>query len=238
MTRVKICGIKSAGEGLTALRLGADMLGFIFYRPVARWIEPDLAAEIIAACRGEFPDWKAVGVFVDEPLESINQICHVCGFDVVQLAGSETPTYAAELVRPAIKVLRTREQAWSAELLAESCAGYAVERFLVDSHLDGFYGGTGTAADWQGLAGIMDRHILAGGLRPDNVASALELARPWGVDVSSGVERDGRKDPSLVGRFIEAVRAFDGRWEKNPPLTSPAAAGEGQTAAAGEGLRR
>lgn len=213
MTMVKICGITRLGEARAALEAGADLLGFVFYRPVRRYVAPERAAEIIARCRRDVAlaerRWKAVGVFVNAPLEELNAICERCRLDLVQVCGEEDPDYCSRLVRPAIRVLRAGTAAWTADRLEAAQRGYRVERFLVDAHVDGFYGGTGQTADWDSLAGLMGDKILAGGLRPDNVRRALDLTRPWGVDVSSGVERDGRKDAALVRAFIEQVRRFD-----------------------------
>ena len=185
---------------------GADMLGFIFYRPVTRYVEPEDVAGIVRQLRSEFQSWQAVGVFVDEAAQQVNAIAAACDLDLVQLAGDETPDYCRELTQPAIKVLRVRAGRWTAERLARAKAGYQVERFMIDSHVSGFYGGTGVAADWEDLSGLLEGHILAGGLRPDNVAAALAIGQPWGVDVSSGVETKGRKDAALVGSFLDAVR--------------------------------
>lgn len=213
MAKVKICGIKSAEEARAALAQGADMLGFVFYRPVQRYIDPMEAAEIVRVCRTDPAlrdrDWKAVGVFVNKPAEEVNAICRMCDLDLVQLCGEESPEYCERMQRPAVKVLRAGAIAWTAARLAEAQHGYRVERFMVDSHVDGFYGGTGVAADWESLGGLLDDKILAGGLRADNVAAALASTRPWGVDVSSGVEREGRKDPDLIRMFIEQVKSFD-----------------------------
>jgi phosphoribosylanthranilate isomerase len=194
------------------------MLGFIFYRPVARYVAPEQVADIVAQLRSERRDWQAVGVFVDEPADRVNAIAAACGLDLVQLAGDESPEYCGQLDGPAIKVLRVRDGRWNAERLARAQAGYAVHRFMIDSHVSGFYGGTGVAADWQDLSGLMAGHILAGGLRADNVATALSLTRPWAVDVSSGVEIDGNKDPRLIREFLDAVRS----------CSSPIAMGEGR----------
>lgn len=185
------------------------MLGFIFYRPVSRFIAPERVAKIVRTCRAQFQDWQAVGVFVNEPLDEINAISATCALDLVQLAGEEQPDYCQQLIRPAIKVLRIHQGHWSAERLREAKVSYQVERFMIDSHVSGFYGGTGVASEWDSLAGLLTDAILAGGLRPENVAEAISATKPWGIDVSTGVERDGRKDPELVRQFIAAVRAHD-----------------------------
>jgi phosphoribosylanthranilate isomerase len=194
------------------------MLGFVFYRPVPRYVKPESVCAIVRELKAQFGGWQAVGVFVNEPADELNAIAEGCGLDLVQLAGDESPEYCERLERPAVKVLRIREGVWSAEQLRQAQAGYRVSRFMVDSHVSGFYGGTGVASDWDGLAGLLSGHILAGGLRPDNVAAALATTSPWGVDVSSGVETDGRKDPGLIREFIAAVRG---------EIPSPIAMGEG-----------
>jgi len=188
------------------LASGADMLGFVFYRPVARYVKPQSVSRIVRELRRDFRNWRAVGVFVDEPAAELNAIAEACDLDAVQLAGNESPEYCAQLERPAIKVLRIRDGVWSADRLRRAKSGYEVSRFMIDSHVSGFYGGTGVASDWDGLAGLMGDHILAGGLRPDNVGAALAATQPWGVDVSTGVESGGQKDPDLIRRFVEAVR--------------------------------
>jgi phosphoribosylanthranilate isomerase len=150
-----------------------------------------------------------VGVFVDAALNDVNAISHFCALDLVQLCGGESPAYCEGVRWPVVRVLRAGGSGWSADRLAEAQRGFRVHRFMIDSHRDGFYGGTGETSDWQSLAGLMDDKILAGGLRPDNVAEALAGTGAWGVDVSSGVERDGRKDAHLVRAFIEKVKRFD-----------------------------
>jgi phosphoribosylanthranilate isomerase len=197
MTAVKICGIRTVDDAKAALDAGADMLGFIFYRPVRRYVEPALVATIVQAARKHRDGWQAVGVFVDEPAESVNAIAAQCALDLVQLAGNEPPEYVRALRTPAVKVIRD----------LSGGPEYAVKRFMVDTHVEGLYGGTGVAGEWQALAGRMAEHILAGGLSPRNVRQAVELTRPWGVDVSSGVETDGVKDPALMSAFVKAARA-------------------------------
>jgi phosphoribosylanthranilate isomerase len=198
MTRVKICGIRSLDDAKAALDAGADMLGFIFYRPVRRYLEPARAAAIIEGARKhQASGWQAVGVFVDEPADSLKAIAAECRLDVVQLHGDETPEYVEAIGRPAVKVIRNLDHV----------PKYSVQRFMLDSQVEGYYGGSGVPREWRSLAGRMAEHILAGGLTPDNVREAIDLTQPWGVDVSSGVETDGVKDPTLIGAFLKAVRA-------------------------------
>ena len=206
MTRIKMCGMRTLDDSRAGLLAGADMLGFIFYEPVRRFIEPALAAQIIAACREEFNGWQAVGVFVDQPLKQVNAVAARCGLDLVQLAGEEPPQYVAGLDVPAVKVLRAGPAGWSLPALLVAQAGYSVHSFLIDSHVDGFYGGTGLAGDWQSLAGLLNGCMLAGGLNPGNVAAAVSLTRASAVDVSSGIETAGVKDPRLMQAFAQAVR--------------------------------
>src|SRR5712691_11373156 len=107
MTVVKICGITRVEDGLAALEAGADLLGFIFYPPSHRYLEPTQAAQIVRACRAEHPaGWQAVGVFVDWPLAALNRTVEMAGFDLVQLCGQEDPEYCARVERPVIKVVR------------------------------------------------------------------------------------------------------------------------------------
>src|SRR5207248_1414359 len=111
----------------------------------------------------------------------VNRVAGRCNLDLVQLAGDESPDYCRELTVPALKVLRVREGRWDADRLRQASGGYSVQRFMVDSHVTGFYGGTGVTSDWDSLAGLLPGHILAGGLRPDNVAQALAVTGAWGV---------------------------------------------------------
>ncbi len=209
-TQVKICGIRTLAEAGVALEAGADMLGFVFYRAAARYITPDRVAALVGEVRERFSRaWQAVGVFVNEPLDSLNEILLGCDLDVAQLCGEEPPDYCVRTARPVFKVLRARDNGWSVDRLRHEQMGYEVARFMIDSHVDGFYGGTGVVSDWTTLGGLLDGMILAGGLRPENVASALAVSGAWGVDVSTGVERDGGKDPALVRAFIAAVRRHD-----------------------------
>lgn len=207
MVKIKICGVRRLVEAEAALAGGADFLGFIFYPPSPRYLAPTEARDLVAAIRAatERTDWSAVGVFVNEPAEWVNDVASVCGLDYVQLHGTEPAAYCAAMARPAIKALRLAE-------IAEgpiTAGRYGAARLLLDSQVPGYWGGTGQRFDWQGARPFAEAALVAGGLTPDNVGEALEILHPWGLDVSSGVERGGVKDPALIRAFLENAR----RWE-------------------------
>jgi phosphoribosylanthranilate isomerase len=211
MTLVKVCGIRSLDDGRAALGAGATLLGFNFWRPGKRYIAPEDAARLIAALRAEWPDWTPVGVFVDAPPDEVRAIADQCHLEYVQLSGHESAATVAAMPRPTIKAIhvRTGEEQQAADLVASNALG--AQRYLLDTHADGLPGGTGLAFDWAALRPVGPRCLVAGGLRPDNVAAALETLAPFGVDVASGVEdaTGSRKDPRLVRAFLEAVRTYD-----------------------------
>ena len=210
MTFAKICGIKTLEQARAALDSGADFLGFVFYRPSIRYVEPDTAAEIVSACRAEFGGserWRAVGVFVDEPLERANQIIATAGLDLLQACGSEERAYCLAVDRPVIRVVHV---GGDHELPAKlDAADYAAARLMLDTQVPGHYGGTGQTYGWSAAREIAAECFLAGGLSPTNVAMAIDEARPWAVDVSSGVERGGVKDVQLIREFLQEVRRAD-----------------------------
>ena len=205
-TRVKICGLTNLEDALWAAEAGADLLGFIFADSPRR-VEPLVAEKIIAALP---PLVQTVGVFVDEKPETVLEIAGRCQLDYLQLHGQETPVDCLLLDDwKIIKVLRlgVGEPLPELEPYKEQC-----EIFLYDTLVPGQAGGSGKTFDWQ----LIDREkvgkyfILAGGLSPENVGRAIEMVRPWAVDVSSGVEREpGRKDRVKIEAFMNAVRRSD-----------------------------
>jgi phosphoribosylanthranilate isomerase len=217
MTAIKICGVKDFGNGLVAIDAGADYLGFIFYPPSHRALEPKVAARLIAELRAARPSgWQAVGVFVNEPLDVVEGTVERRGLDVVQLNGEEPPDYVRRIARPVFKAVRVPSGgADGARISIPPAAWFGAARILLDANVPGYYGGTGERYDWADLGRAVAEGFLAGGLTPDNVASAMALAHPWGVDVSSGVERDREKDPDLITRFIAAVHAADANPRTN-----------------------
>lgn len=208
MTAVKICGLRTAAHALAAADAGADMLGLIF-APSRRQVTVEQAAAIAAALKtrgGARP--LLVGVFVNEATERAIEIAERCALDVIQLSGDEgTDEIARFGPRRLLKALRLSgapvEQGW---LASDPAIG-----LLVDAHVPGSYGGAGVVADWERAAHLAAQRpiVLAGGLSPANVADAIRHVRPWGVDVSSGVETDGVKDDAKIRAFIAAARAAD-----------------------------
>ena len=216
---VKICGITQPELALSAAECGAEMIGMVF-APSRRQVSVDAARQIRRAlaereqATGERP--LLVGVFVNELPGRVVEVAREVGLDIVQLSGDESAEDAARCAEryPLIKAFRfpSDERAGSAaetiERYISHAIGYSV-RPLLDAHTPGAYGGTGHLADWSLAAALAAQFpvILAGGLAPGNVARAIEIVRPCGVDVSSGVELDHRKDPRLMRDFIDAARA-------------------------------
>jgi phosphoribosylanthranilate isomerase len=180
-------------------------LGFIFYEKSPRYIVPAVAARIIA---GLPPLVTAVGVFVNEGLATVRSVMDTCGLALAQLHGNEDATYCRDLSRPAMKGLRLQDRN-SFLALAEYQGRAGIRGFVIDTFSESAYGGTGQVADWTlaSEAAKTASILLAGGLTPGNVADAIRAVRPYGVDVSSGVESvPGKKDHEKVRAFIDAVR--------------------------------
>jgi phosphoribosylanthranilate isomerase len=216
MTRIKICGIGDENHALAAVEAGADFIGLVF-APSKRQVTPIKACEIASAVKKSSDVTKVVGVFVNAPASQVNEIADFCALDWVQLSGDESWEYCREIVEPVIKAIRIGQQS-PEELYAELSAGDELlpsQRFitLLDSQVEGEYGGTGESFNWN-LAQQVAKWfpiIIAGGLDPKNVARLIETVRPWGVDVSSGVETGGVKDIAKIRRFVEEVRKADER---------------------------
>jgi phosphoribosylanthranilate isomerase len=202
--RVKICGITNLDDAAEAVRLGAWAIGLIHHRESPRDVESAAAVEIAAAFRRKC---EVAGVFVNPELDDVARAVEDAGLTIVQLNGEEGPSFCAEVARrTGVKVIKAIHVASAADV-------HAAEAFRTDFHLfdrksRGLWGGTGESFDWQLLS---DRRssvpsILAGGLRPENVAAAIAIAHPFAVDVASGVEAEpGRKDHAAMEAFFEAA---------------------------------
>ncbi len=192
---VKICGITRTEDAEAAVNAGANALGFVFWPGSPRFVDPYRAREIV---RSLPPFVTPVGLFVNQPRDYVCGVASLVRLGAVQLHGDETPAFAASIPWPIVKALSVdRADAWP-----------ATTTLLLDAHDPVKRGGTGQTIDWPAAAAIAKtrRILLAGGLTAENVADALERVRPFGIDVSSGVERSpGVKDHNRINALFEAV---------------------------------
>ena len=206
--KVKICGIIQLEDALAAVEAGADLLGFNFYPPSPRYISPGGCAAILQALAHQGTPVIGVGVFVNTPPARVAAILEECGLAQAQLSGDEPPEDLELLGERAFKALHpTNLEALSAEVIRYPGRSL-LPAWLVDAYRPGQYGGTGQVADWSLARSLAERApiLLAGGLRPENVAQAIAQVHPWGVDVASGVESaPGRKDRRKIEAFIHAA---------------------------------
>jgi len=170
--KIKICGITSLQDALTAVQAGADALGFVFCSASPRNVTPELAAEII---RQLPPFLQTVGLFVNESLATVNETADRCGLDIVQLHGEESPDFCAAIKRRTIKAFRVKDAS-----SLENMESYPTTAYLLDAWSPIAHGGTGHSFNWEIAADAAARLpiILAGGLTPDNVAAAVQQVRP------------------------------------------------------------
>lgn len=198
MTRIKLCGLSRPEDIDAANSLRPEYIGFIFAQKSKRYVDAERAAALKARLS---PDIRAVGVFVREAPENVAALLNRGIIDLAQLHGGEDDAYIARLRaltdRPLIHAFRV-DAAEDVGRAQRSPADYIL--------LDSGTGGTGTAFDWSLLKTIHRPWFLAGGLDADNVRQAVKAFRPWGVDVSSGIETDGLKDPEKMARFVENAR--------------------------------
>lgn len=205
-TRVKICGITNIEDALLAVELGADALGFIFFANSPRYVTPEVVRTIIDRLP---PFVTPVAVTVNESIASVSEIMAVSGCQIAQLHGDEPPEYLERLAWPAMKGIS----------IATAQDLNMIERYkfaraiLLDTKVAGLYGGTGTSFDWT-VARQAHRFgrpiILAGGISPENVAEAMQVAQPDAIDVSSSIElQPGKKDPQRMQVLFDNVRRED-----------------------------
>ena len=215
MVKVKICGLMDIAAALAAARAGADYLGMVF-APGRRQVSFAQAKEISLAVRALTPRPRLVGVFAAMPAGEVNRALEYCLLDCAQLAGGEGWDYCREIRPPFIKSIHISPRTTAGGVLAGIEKGYRFYSrkdltFLLDTAFEGKSGGTGRVFDWEAAkenAAQFDI-IVAGGLNPANVTQLLEEVHPWGVDVSTGVETEGHKDPVKIAEFISKVRSFE-----------------------------
>ncbi len=213
--RFKICGLRDAANALVAADAGADFVGFNFVPGVRRRIPVEDARaaidELRQRCDGTPP--RVVGLFADQPADEVNSTVDACGLDLVQLCGQESGDYMRLVDAPVIKMLRVRDDDSLEEAVARTMRDADAlvsdgHRVHLEGYVPGAKGGTGHTFDWRVAERVAEQHgiILAGGLDPGNVRPAIDAVSPWAVDVSSGVETDGVKDPAKIRAFAAAVR--------------------------------
>jgi len=215
VTRIKICGLSEIEHAIAACEAGADYVGLVFAAS-RRQVSPEKALRLVTAIRSLPTHSAIVGVFVNSPADEVNQIADYCLLDYVQLSGDETWDYCRTIKQPIIKTVHISSNNKVNSVLDEIRTGYETELpqdfiCLLDSRTGESYGGTGKRFDWQLAQPITASYpvIVAGGLNPFNVGELIQNAAPWGVDVSSGVEINGKKDISTIKYFIETVREVD-----------------------------
>ncbi len=213
MTLIKICGLTSVEDALEVARLDVQIIGLVF-APGRRQISRRLAAEI--SCQlNKLPRRPALaGVFVNENPRIVDETARQCGLDLVQLSGDESRDDCHQIDHPIIKAIHVSSLTRSEDILEYIRSGTNFTHppiYMLDSKEDGKYGGTGISFEWD-IAGEISASfpvIIAGGLDPQNVRSLIEHVRPMGVDVSSGVETNGRKDIAKIRAFVESVRSVE-----------------------------
>ena len=200
-TRVKICGITRLEDALAAIAAGADALGFVFYPPSPRSVEPAVAEAIIKQLP---PFVTTVALFVNESPERVRMVLDRTGIDLLQFHGDESPEYCNQFVRPYFKALRMSPDI---DVVVEAERFDTARAVLLDAYRAGVPGGTGDVFDWDRIPSNLSKPlILAGGLDQNNVSQAISRVKPYAVDVSGGVEAaKGLKDCSKIISFMNEV---------------------------------
>ena len=222
MTMLKICGLREAAHALVAAEAGADLLGFVFVHGVRRQLEVEQARSIIDEYRrlSALPGVptghgspRLVGLFANQSLSEVNSVIASCGLDLAQLCGDEGRDYWRQVDADVIRQVRIDDTAPHSVAVSDALRRVEVASAagcipLLDKQETGQLGGTGRTFDWSIAKEVAARFdvLLAGGLTPDNVRQAIAAVGPWGVDVSSGVETGGAKDPGKIVEFTKAVR--------------------------------
>ncbi len=206
MTQIKICGITNKIDAINAAKLGVEMLGFVFYKKSKRYVEPMVVEDIANELP---PSLGKVGVFVDEEKDEVIETAENASLEMLQFHGDETPEYCASF-RDRYKVIKAFRLKDKKDL--KKVNDYDVDFYLFDTYRRDSVGGTGETFDWKILKDfeVLKPVILSGGLNPENVGRAISQIRPYGVDVSTGVEESpGKKSAALMKMFVEKVRKVD-----------------------------
>jgi phosphoribosylanthranilate isomerase len=205
VTRIKICGITRVEDVLAAARSGADAIGLVFYERSPRHVSITQAAQLAAALP---PFVSMVGLFVNAEAAFVREVLASVPLDLLQFHGDESPEYCAQFAKPYLKAIRVKA---GVDLLQCASDFRSARGLLLDAHVEGIPGGTGTAFDWALIPKqLLLPLILSGGLDAQNIAAAIKQARPYAVDVSSGVEASkGIKDAAKIAAFINEVKRVD-----------------------------
>lgn len=206
MTKIKICGITNKIDALNAAALGVDMLGFVFYKKSKRYVEPRTVEDIVNELP---PSIGKVGVFVDEEKDKVLSAAEDAGLNMLQFHGNETPEYC-NYFKNRFKIIKAFRLKEKSDL--NKVNEYDADFYLFDTYKMDSVGGTGETFDWKILKDfeVLKPLILSGGLNAGNVAQAIKEIVPYGVDVSTGVEKaPGKKDLELMKKFVENVRKLD-----------------------------
>ncbi|WP_010582219.1 phosphoribosylanthranilate isomerase [Schlesneria paludicola] len=234
---IKVCGVRDLETARQLAELKVDAIGLNFYASSPRVVSIDIAEAISKSISR---DVSRVGVFVNHPIREVEIIASRCQLDLIQLHGDEPPAYLADLQRrlPHLRFIRAwrmnKDRLKSLKLYLDECRNWngRLAACLIDAHVGGMYGGSGKTVPWGRLATdyqttVWPPLILAGGLKPDNIAEAISVSRPWGVDVASGVESaPGVKNLDLVHAFIEKARSAERALKPQPIEANSAPADE------------
>lgn len=216
MTKVKICGITTLDDARFSAQVGADMLGFNFYKKSPRYIDMELATEICDTLRAELGDScpQLIGIFVNELVSNISIITNTVGLNGAQLSGDESDSMLKELRGLGYKGIQPMNPQQALDDVRYYRPHFThrekMPALLLDAYHPSLAGGTGLSVSADIIHAIQDhvpRLMLAGGYNPDNVAERVKTYRPWGVDVASGVETNGKKDQAKIKAFIEATKS-------------------------------
>jgi phosphoribosylanthranilate isomerase len=212
MTKIKICGITETQDAIAAAEAGADYLGLVFAQS-SRQVNPQRAATIVHEVKKIVENPQMVGVFVNLPADDINFIAESCRLDWVQLSGDESWEFCRQIKKPVIKTVHIYSNSTAVQILEEIRKGYTFLppeylKILLDTRIKGAYGGTGIPFDWKLAKEVNLKYpvLVAGGLDINNVVQMIGEVKPWGVDVSSGVESKGKKDVEKIRQFIKIVK--------------------------------